>query len=1212
MLQETHTTEESERVWSDLTGYNCYFAHGTTESKGIATLIPKSLCAHVNNVIRDREGRFLLLDVLLNDVNYVLLNTYAPTKDKRILQLSFLDNLSDILKEYVDKRIIWAGDLNTYLQPDIDKYGGVQETPSDYALRLIGLMEFYDVIDIWRVRNPDKRMFTWRNRTKAGIVQSRIDYILVSASISYAVKKTDIVPGIRSDHSMLIITVESDNSDKRGKGFWKFNASLIKDKEYVAMVKKCIEDTKKENKNLVDKSLLWDLIKCQIRGATVSYSIRKRMLERKHECNILREIVNLESKLANGETNVMQDLVALKEEYDNIQNVKAQGSVIRSKAKYAEYGEKNTKFFFNLEKRNYDAKHIKSLITEHGIVSEPDKVLEAEKEFYCNLYTEKVDRSDTPHGIKFLANEKVKTVSVSTCELCERPVTLVECHKALSDMTNNKTPGSDGFSVEFYKFFWADVNDLVLNSFNYSFASGSLSVEQRRGVITVIPKRDKDVRYLKNWRPISLLNTDYKILTKVLANRLQVALREIISADQTGYIKGRYIGENVRVIETYSTLNKARGYIVLLDFEKAFDTVNIDFLKKALITYKFGPNFCKWIELLYTNVSSCVTNNGHASEFFPVTRGIRQGCPISAMLFIMIVELLANYLKSSDNIKGIDIDDESFIITQLADDTTLFLQDINSITNAMYVLDSFYECSGLRLNKQKCEVFILGNCGQSNNVPDTIAGLKCVSGSFKALGIHFNNNLDDMLQKNFMEKVKKLHVLINIWSQRDLSLKGKVIVLKSILIPTVLFQCTNLYVPQWFVSQVNNLLFKFVWNNKPAKIKSETLIGDIDNGGIRMPYFPSVVQSLKVIWIQRLLDTSNSKWKKLAWKLMNISEFDLLCKNDVKFLTPKSLFYKQVLDSWYKLHSQKPACATDIGNEILWNNRYITVEGQPVLYKHWIDKGIININHLLTCNGKLLSPDDLKSKYNLTTTFMEYSSLVSAIPKQWLQKPSNKTVYELSDMHNLFHDNVSKLNSKNVYWKLIQELVKEPTALSQWISQFPFMLDGDFKDIFTLPSQITRNTKLQCFQFKILHRIFPCNYMLSKWGITDNKNCTTCNVPDTVEHYFFYCSKCKEFWSSVENWFKKISGVYIPLKIVSVLFGITFKKTQDDLLSILNFIILHAKMYIYLCKREEKPIHIQSFLKYFKYVLKIEREILILSNNEQEFERKWSIVQDAM
>ena len=247
------------------------------------------------------------------------------------------------------------------------------------------------------------------------------------------------------------------------------------------------------------------------------------------------------------------------------------------------------------------------------------------------------------------------------------------------------------------------------------------------------------------------------------------------------------------------------------------------------------------------------------------------------MLFIMVVETMSVYLKTCDSVKGIKIDNETFLITQLADDTTLFLKDQKSITHAMYVLEKFYECSGLRLNRQKCELFLLGNFGQCNNTPTSICGLKRVSGPFKALGVYFSNNTLETVHHNFVNKMKKFHILVNIWMQRDLSLKGKIIALKSILLPTVLFQCNNLFVPDWFITQINCLLFKFLWNNKPAKIKWESIVADIEEGGLRMPHFPSIVQSHKVMWIKRLLDNQDSKWKKLAWTLMNVSEFDLRC-----------------------------------------------------------------------------------------------------------------------------------------------------------------------------------------------------------------------------------------------------------------------------------------------------------------------------------------------
>ena len=192
-----------------------------------------------------------------------------------------------------------------------------------------------------------------------------------------------------------------------------------------------------------------------------------------------------------------------------------------------------------------------------------------------------------------------------------------ECAKALSQFKNNKTPFSDGFTVEFYRIFWSLIRQILVDSFNFSFETGLLSISQRLGVISLITKEDKDTKYLKNWRPISLLNNDYKIATKAIAIRLEKVLPSIISSSQTGYVKGRYIG-------------KVSAFAVFLDFEEAFDTIEWNYVLKCLETFNFGAQFRQWISILYKDIMSCVLNNGYATKHFNLSRGVRQGVPCLA------------------------------------------------------------------------------------------------------------------------------------------------------------------------------------------------------------------------------------------------------------------------------------------------------------------------------------------------------------------------------------------------------------------------------------------------------------------------------------------------------------------------------------------------------------------------------------------------------
>ena len=161
-------------------------------------------------------------------------------------------------------------------------------------------------------------------------------------------------------------------------------------------------------------------------------------------------------------------------------------------------------------------------------------------------------------------------------------------------MQNNISPGSDGITVEFYKIFWNTIKQHYIRSINYSFEAGSLTELQKQSIITLIPKQNNDITILDNWRPISLLNVDYKMAAKVIANRVKDSITKIIDHSQTGFIKGRYIGENIRllfeIIDAAEEENKP-GLIFFSDFEKAFDSVDHSYMKNCLKNFNFGEDF---------------------------------------------------------------------------------------------------------------------------------------------------------------------------------------------------------------------------------------------------------------------------------------------------------------------------------------------------------------------------------------------------------------------------------------------------------------------------------------------------------------------------------------------------------------------------------------------------------------------------------------------
>ena len=233
----------------------------------------------------------------------------------------------------------------------------------------------------------------------------------------------------------------------------------------------------------------------------------------------------------------------------------------------------------------------------------------------------------------------------------------------------------------------------TLSNFNYAFRNGTLSISQRQGIIFLIEKK-KNTEYLKNWRAVSLLNVDYKIATKTIALRLEKILPNLIHPCQSGYVKGRFIGESIRLLADtmhFIRVKNIPGVAVFLDFEKAFDSVERNLIHKCLETFNFDLDLRQWIRVFYTDISNCVLNNAYASKHFHLERGVRQGCPLSGTLFVIAIELLAQRIRRSKQIIFISIDEQNEVkLSQYADDATVLLSDVQSLSKLYYRFLNLY------------------------------------------------------------------------------------------------------------------------------------------------------------------------------------------------------------------------------------------------------------------------------------------------------------------------------------------------------------------------------------------------------------------------------------------------------------------------------------------------------------------------------------------
>ena len=384
--------------------------------------------------------------------------------------------------------------------------------------------------------------------------------------------------------------------------------------------------------------------------------------------------------------------------------------------------------------------------------------------FYNELYTSKTTKRTENLEELFFDQEHPKLNQIDK-EKCEGLLTEKECLEAVKSMELGKSPGTDGLPAEFYKVFWKDISSFLIISLNISYQKGKLAITQRRGIISFIPKKDKALNELKNWRPITLLTYDSKIASKAIASRLKTVLADLIEYDQTGFLKGRSIAENICLINnviSYTHSKGIPGLLLFVDFEKAFDTIEWSFVRKTLEHFGFGSSFINWISLFYTDIQSCIINNGWSGGFFELGRGVRQGCPLSPYIFILCVEVLATAIRRDNEIKGISVGNVECKISQFADDTTMILDGSQvSLERSFALLDSFGQLPGLRVNCEKTEVLWVGSKTGSNQIMCPEKNLTWANGKVKALGVWFCTDQNLGMKMNYEEKVRKVEDILN-------------------------------------------------------------------------------------------------------------------------------------------------------------------------------------------------------------------------------------------------------------------------------------------------------------------------------------------------------------------------------------------------------------------------------------------------------------------
>ncbi|CAM2106435.1 unnamed protein product [Caretta caretta] len=401
-----------------------------------------------------------------------------------------------------------------------------------------------------------------------------------------------------------------------------------------------------------------------------------------------------------------------REELRALEDHRARGAFVRSRIRLLRETDRGSRFFYALEKMRGAKKHVTCLLAEDGTpLTDPEEMCGRARDFYTSLFSP--DPTD-PDACEVLW-EELPTVSVGDRDRLELPLTLAEFSEALRRMPTNKSPGMDGLTVEFYRAFWDILGPDLVTVWAESLQSGVLPLSCGRAVLALLPKKG-DLRDLRNWRPVSLLSTDYKIVEKAISLRLGSVMADVIHPDQTYTVPGCSIFDNLFLVRDLLELGRRDGLsfaLLSLDQEKAFDRVDHGYLLSTLQAFGFGPQFVSFLRVLYASAECLVWLNWTLTEPVSFGRGVRQGCPLSGQLYTLAIEPFLCLLRRRMTGLVLREPELRLVLSAYADDVLLVVQDPGDLAQVEACQAIYSAASSARVNWVKSSGLAVGDWRQA-------------------------------------------------------------------------------------------------------------------------------------------------------------------------------------------------------------------------------------------------------------------------------------------------------------------------------------------------------------------------------------------------------------------------------------------------------------------------------------------------------------------
>ena len=904
-IQETHPSEDTQRTVQRKFQNSLQIYHSADPDEpgirnGVSIAVNKRLVKAANIETRTIiEGRAMSIEIPWNGEDKLrIMNVYAPAKNNE--KAAFWEQLLQKFEtENEPEPDLVVGDFNIVENPEIDRLSNrgtadptnARESFSNFSTSL-------NLADGWRRSHQRKRCYTYVGRT-----QSRIDRIyakeeIVPWSTDWKIEH----PAVRTDHQLVSVCLTGENMPYIGKGRWYIPTNLLKIKH----LKKATQTYARQLQDEINKAKSQGREHANPQLALKNFKTKVIELYREHQRTTQPKIQNAIRSLQKGmdetanSTQIPEDEIAMqtrliKERIDALEKKGRDIARLLGTARNRLERETMSKHWVKSAKENSPRDTIRVLRNPLGDANiratRSDGMAQLTRDYHEQLLS--IDRDPTlepdAEALERALENMTTTLNGEMANNLRKKISADEVEETLKESANDKSPGLDGIPTELWKMLhqqyksadekerhkFCNITEVLAYIFNdiaeHDITEGTGFND---GWMCPIYKK-KEADNIANYRPITILNTDYKLLTKAIATRLSDVAPHLIHPDQAGFIRGRSIFDQIEQTATtinYAQLKGINGAIIALDQEKAYDKVVHSYLWKILERLGFPDEMIRTIKLLYTNARTSVIINGVISEPFTVTRGVRQGDPMSCILFNLGIEPLASNIRNS-NIKGIDIPklNEPAKVTLFADDTTVILAENDSLDELMRIMDQWCQVSGAKFNVEKTEVIPIGtnqyrqNLKETrrlnengNTIPETVH-VTTDKEATRILGAWVGNDTNpNEPWRPIVEAIKKDFTR---WLTHYPTLEGKRLIVQMIAGGKTQFLTRAQGMPDEIADQLQKMINEFAWEKNVSSMRIEDLAKEIEKGGRKVMDIKTRNDAICLMWVKDYLRMGKNRPK---------------------------------------------------------------------------------------------------------------------------------------------------------------------------------------------------------------------------------------------------------------------------------------------------------------------------------------------------------------